>query len=133
VRSFDGATIPFGEDSLNASLLIDVLHHTQNPGQLLKEAMRVTKDYILIKDPVKTGILSERILKFMDRMGNQVKGIPLPYNYLTRQDWNELFEDINLQKEFYAGNLHLYSWVLRSFFDRNLHFFVKLKVNKNKY
>jgi hypothetical protein len=99
---------------------------------LLKEAVRVSKDFIIIKDHVKSGFYSEIILKYMDSVGNNSKGVPLPFNYLTRTEWDLLFAELDLHAEFYTNNLHLYPIPFNSLFDRNLHFFTKLKIGVYK-
>ena len=126
VTEFDGITIPFSDNFFNSSLLIDVLHHTDCQADLLIEAARVTRDFIIIKDHIKGGLLSETVLKIMDYTGNASHGVRLPYNYLTKDEWEELFEQTGLTSTFYKKKLKLYPFPLNLFFDRNLHFFVKL-------
>src|SRR5713226_7434987 len=38
VRTFDGAHIPFDDNSFDIATLVDVLHHADNPQTLLREA-----------------------------------------------------------------------------------------------
>lgn len=44
-------TLPFADNSFNSVLLIDVLEHIFQPGDVLKEAHRVCTDYVYISVP----------------------------------------------------------------------------------
>ncbi len=57
VRPFDGTRIPYPDLSFDLALFVDVLHHTPDPGVLLREAARVAKS-ILLKDHFKEGFLA---------------------------------------------------------------------------
>src|SRR5688572_32908 len=48
IHRFDGRTLPLADRSVDAVLLVDVLHHCEFPGQLLKEAMRVSRGPVLV-------------------------------------------------------------------------------------
>ena len=40
VQHYDGERLPLGDDSRDVVMLIDVLHHANDPGALLREAAR---------------------------------------------------------------------------------------------
>jgi len=50
VKRFNGRSIPYGEGSFDVVMFIDVLHHAAEPMILLREAVRVARQMILIKD-----------------------------------------------------------------------------------
>ena len=50
VVEFDGTTIPFPDRSFDTLVFVDVLHHTNDPVLLLREAARVARNTIVIKD-----------------------------------------------------------------------------------
>src|SRR5205085_9858791 len=81
VSAFDGAHIPFPDCSFDVVMFSDVLHHTDDPLVLLREAARVARRSIVIKDHLIKGLLARPTLAFMDRVGNRRHGVPLPYNY----------------------------------------------------
>jgi len=126
VREFDGSRIPEADRSVDTILLVDVLHHTDDPVSLLREAARVAREAVVIKDHVLDGWLASQTLRFMDRTGNERHGVRLPYNYLTLQQWKVAFEDAGLRVDADVRRLGLYpppaSWV----FDRQLHFAARL-------
>jgi SAM-dependent methyltransferase len=122
VRKFDGIKIPFPDNSFNCVMFIDVLHHTENPSILVKEAARVTKKWIIIKDHIKTGLIGEKILKIMDWVGNARHGVVLPYNYLTAKEWEDLFSGVGLRVANSDFKLGLYPFPANLVFEKGLHF-----------
>ena len=50
VTLFDGHRLPLADATKDAVMFIDVLHHTPDPRVLLREAARVSRRWIIIKD-----------------------------------------------------------------------------------
>src|SRR5262249_34234585 len=84
---FDGLHVPYAEGSFDFVLFVDVLHHTADPMVLLKEAHRVARRGILLKDHIANTPLARRTLRFMDWVGNARYGVALPYNYWALHQW----------------------------------------------
>ena len=80
VKAFDGKSVPFGNGSFDIVMLVDVLHHTEDPMNLLREAVRVARLAIVIKDHLLQGVFAYSILRFMDWVGNAPHGVAMPYN-----------------------------------------------------
>jgi SAM-dependent methyltransferase len=74
VAPFDGRRLPFTDRSWDTVLFCDILHHTERPVELLREAVRVARHSILIKDHSVEGWLA-RPLRFMDVVGNFPHGL----------------------------------------------------------
>ncbi|MEL6896195.1 MAG: methyltransferase domain-containing protein, partial [Planctomycetota bacterium] len=55
VTEFDGDTIPMDDNSVDAALLVDVLHHTDDAAVLLREARRVARRWVVVKDHTRDG------------------------------------------------------------------------------
>lgn len=131
VTQFDGRSIPFKDNEFDVVMFVDVLHHTEEPEILLKEAERVSNKCIIIKDHCKNGFLAEPILRFMDWVGNARHGVVLPYNYWDEMSWKKAFESLNLKIDKFQRKLGLYpppaSWV----FERGLHFIALLTKNRD--
>jgi SAM-dependent methyltransferase len=122
VTRFDGTTIPFDDRSFDAVLFVDVLHHTADPLVLLREARRVTRDAIIIKDHSREGFLAGATLKGMDWIGNARHGVALPYNYWTPVQWQRAVSDLGMRAIVWEKDLRLYPAMTRWIFDRSLHF-----------
>ena len=131
VTEYDGHTIPYHTNEINTTMMIDVLHHTDDPERVFSEVVRVSDEYILIKDHILHGWWSLVKLKMMDYVGNKQYAVSLPYNYLTEEQWNKMFEDNNLEIVYYADKLDLYTFICHLFFDSNLHFIALLKKKGN--
>ena len=128
VEAFDGTTMPYDDDSFDAVMFVDVLHHTENPEALIREAARVSRQWIVLKDHNCNGLFAHATLRFMDRVGNQRFGVELPYNYLSRERWLDVFSQTGLKEDVYLAHIDLYPWMLKPFFERQLHFINRLSV-----
>ena len=50
VAVFDGRHLPFADSSFDCVLFVDVLHHTDDASELVREAARVANDGVVIED-----------------------------------------------------------------------------------
>jgi SAM-dependent methyltransferase len=128
VKEFNGTAIPLPDRSVDAVMFVDVLHHTDDPIVLLKEASRVAKSFILIKDHTDDGFLSNATLRFMDWVGNKPHGVVLPYNYWRESQWKQAFHDLHLDVVDWLNDLALYPYAADLLFGRGLHMITKLRV-----
>ena len=122
VSQFDGSTIPFESGSFDVVMFVDVLHHTTNQVDLLKEALRVSRRGIVIKDHCRDGLLASETLRIMDWVGNARHGVALPYNYWKRKEWLETFKRLGVTPQIWLDDLALYPFPFSLAFDRKLHF-----------
>lgn len=129
VMSFDGEVIPYDDATFDGVMFVDVLHHTQNPMVLLREATRVARKIIVIKDHLLDGLLAGSTLRFMDKVGNTRHSVSLPYNYWSHRTWLEAFRTLDLQIDTWATSLGLYPWPATWIFDRSLHFISRLEIS----
>jgi len=126
VVPFDGNTIPYSNQAFDVVMFVDVLHHTDDPTVLLREAKRVARQAIVLKDHTKDGVLAGPTLRFMDWVGNRHHGVVLPYNYWTHDQWERALIDLGLSISAWNANVGLYPWPASHVFDRALHFVAKL-------
>ena len=126
VAVFDGHHLPFGDRSFDCVLFVDVLHHTDDASVLVREAARVANDSVVIKDHLLEGMFAGPTLRFMDWVGNRGHDVILPYNYLTRSRWDQVFSGAGLQVHSWRGELGLYPNPASWLFDRQLHFVGRL-------
>jgi SAM-dependent methyltransferase len=92
LKIYDGKKLPFKDKTFDTSILLYVLHHSEDPDRLFKEALRVTKKRIIIGEDVYTGKLSLFLLKLFDT-GNllSAKDMPMPFNFRKEEEWAGLF------------------------------------------
>lgn len=127
VKLFDGRHIPHPDQAFDAVMLVDVLHHTEQPQALLAEACRVARHSIVLKDHLLSGWLAGPTLRLMDWVGNAPHGVALPYHFLRESEWREMFAVLGLQVETWQPRLHLYPPPATWLFDRSLHFVAVLR------
>jgi SAM-dependent methyltransferase len=122
VTPYDGSHLPFGGGSWDTVLFCDVLHHTKAPVRLLREAARVARHRVVIKDHIVEGALARPTLRLMDFVGNAPHGVHLAYNYLTPDQWEDAFRLSGLRLEKMRRDLNLYPIWADNVFGRSLHF-----------
>ncbi len=127
VEIFDGVRVPYPDDSFDGVLFSDVLHHTADPRLLQREAFRLARKYVLIKDHTRNGFLAGLRLRLMDWAGNARFGVSLPYNYWTRARWHTEWAAIGLRPERSITRLHLFPVPLDWVFGAKLHFITLLR------
>ncbi|HXR10496.1 MAG TPA: class I SAM-dependent methyltransferase [Candidatus Acidoferrales bacterium] len=126
-EAFDGATLPFPGDSFDVCLLVDVLHHTTDVAALLREAARVSRRFVLLKDHASENSFDAATLGLMDWVGNRPHGVGLTYNYQSRSQWKQHFAACHLREVSCTFEIPLYpapfSWIA----GRKLHFISALE------
>ncbi len=126
VTYFDGVRIPYDDNSFDAVMFVDVLHHTDDPMVLLKEAARVARCSIVMKDHLRNGLLANATLRFMDKVGNAHHGVALPFTYWSKLEWQAAFRELHLNVDVWLSKLGLYPIPADWIFGRSLHFVTRL-------
>lgn len=121
VIAYDGLHIPHGDQSFDAAMVVDVLHHTDDPAAVLAEIARVAKQ-VVIKDHFRDGLVAGPTLRLMDWVGNAAHGVRLPYNYLSSREWSAVWQRLGLNTSALVTRLALYPRPFGWLFDRKLHF-----------
>ena len=126
VQQFDGLTIPFEASSFDAAILVDVLHHAEDPELLLREAARVAP-VVVVKDHLADRAFAGPTLRFMDRVGNARHGVDLRYDYWRRQQWLDAARRAGLCELRLCLDVPLYPPPLSWVFGRGLHFVARFE------
>jgi SAM-dependent methyltransferase len=126
VTEFDGRTIPLEDDGSDVVMLVDVLHHADDPHALLAEAARVARRAVVLKDVTPLGPLSEATLRFMDWVGNARHGVPLPYLFWSQAEWRSAFAELRLSVGEVRRRLGIYPLPWNLLFEKRMHFIVRL-------
>jgi SAM-dependent methyltransferase len=122
VTPFDGLRLPFADRSWDTVMFCDVLHHTDDPIVLLREAARVARHGVVIKDHMVEGFLARPTLRLMDVAGNVPHGVRLTYKYLTAREWEEAVRVSGLREDLVRRDLGLYPSWADWMFGRSMHF-----------
>lgn len=93
--TFDGRTLPFGDESFDCVVFNNVIHHVERGDRdhLLRECKRVApQGAVFIKDHLATGRLDHLRLWALDVIGNVPFHGMVKAKYLTPGDWQSLAE-----------------------------------------
>jgi len=126
-RYFDGSHLPFPGGCFDCCLFVDVIHHMTDPLPLLREACRVSRQFVLVKDHLAENALDHWTLRLMDWVGNRAHGVALPYAYLSAAQWQAIYQQSGLNVERTALDLPLYPAGFSMVFGRKLHFISLLR------
>lgn len=127
VTRYDGVTLPFGDGTFDHVTIVDVLHHTDDPGAVLAEAARVARSGVVVKDHLREGLLAGPVLRLMDWVGNRGHDVRLPYNYLDTVQWQDAYARAGIEETSRQERLGLYPAPLSWAFERRLHFVNRLQ------
>ncbi len=125
-QAFDGRRLPLADGAVDAVMLIDVLHHADDPAALLAEARRAARRAVIVKDHRLARPLAATVLRFMDWVGNRPHEVPLPGRYLTEAQWRDTWRRLGLKVDHYRPHLGLYPAGARWLFETRLHFLARL-------
>jgi SAM-dependent methyltransferase len=107
IKIFNGRIIPYPDNSFDAVIALDVLHHTTDIAAQLKELRRVSKKQIIIKDHLITSPVAQLLVSGADWLSNVIHDIPCAFNYPTREGWRRLFAGQDLGVRTHLANLDL--------------------------
>lgn len=122
-----GGRLPYADRSVPIVLLGDVVHHAEEPFQLLSEAARVADRAVVLKDVMLSDPLAFRTLRFMDIVANRRYEVPIPFSFWTHQEWRQAFERLGLRPTVWIDRLGLYPLPFRPLFERGMHFVTRLE------
>lgn len=126
VQPFDGLHLPVPDKSVDCVLLVDVLHHADDPLALLAEAVRVARCGVVIKDHRQSRPAARATLRLMDWVGNRAHGVALPYNYWTMPQWHAAWRQLGVTPAHFQTRLGMYPWPAGWLFETGLHFLTRL-------
>ncbi|MGD0632158.1 MAG: methyltransferase domain-containing protein [Terracidiphilus sp.] len=124
---FDGEHLPYADGSFDGCMFVDVLHHSRDALAIVRDAARVSRRFIMIKDHLAESSLDHTTLRFMDWVGNRPHGVELPYNYFSNRQWQELYRGAGLREVKVERKIPLYPFPFSAVFGRNLHFIALLE------
>ena len=120
VQMYDGLRIPHADRSFDAVTVVDVLHHCTDPAAVLREALRVAKQRVVIKDHFAFGPVSRKILYLMD-LPNFRDSVAVPGTYFEPDEWVRMVHEAGGQIEHLIWPMQInnlpFRWIARSEFQ----------------
>lgn len=92
---YDGLSLPFPSKAYDTCFLIAVLHHCDDPLRVLREAIRVTRQRIIIYESVYLNEGNRRLTMFFDWFYNRVlhDNVSVPFNFNSPEGWEHVFKE----------------------------------------
>lgn len=119
----DGANMPFADHDFDYALLINMLHHTDDPKALLKEALRVSRKGVIIKDHYANNWFDYVTLLAMEYANPNSRALlQRPLRFYSKKAWDALFAELGLTCDAYTDRFTSYSRFWDMLFGRNMHF-----------
>lgn len=88
---YDGEQLPFQDKSFDTVLLITVLHHLKVPEKLIRSAVRVGKQLLIMED-IYNNTFQKYLTFFADSLNNW-EFIGHPHSNKTDDGWRRVFEN----------------------------------------
>lgn len=129
VKYYDGRRIPYADDDFDVVLLVDVLHHEDNPHRLIRECARVAQRVLIIKDHKKDGFFAQQRIALLDWASNMPYGVRCLFRYNTGGDWRSWYERHGLIVEREMNGMKLYPMLLDFFFGGNIQYLAVLRTD----
>jgi hypothetical protein len=101
------------------------VHHTDDPRVLLKEASRVARKAVILKDHFSQNGFDHMTLRFMDWVGNAPMGSSCPTTTPPARN-GKWYAEAGLEIETVSTDVPLYPAPFSMIFGRGLHFVARL-------
>ena len=92
---YNGHKMPFGNAAYDTALLLTVLHYTDDPEAVLREAGRIAKRIVVIENVYDRRVMEWLTKAFCSLMNFEFIGHP--HNNRTHAEWIETFEKMGLK------------------------------------
>ncbi len=99
---------PYDDRSFDVVTILDVLHHDRDPVGVLREAARVSRRLVVVKDHKPEGLFAYRRICLLDWAANRPYGIECLYDYPDRKGWHDRFNHAGLKIESEQSSMRLY-------------------------
>jgi ubiquinone/menaquinone biosynthesis C-methylase UbiE len=96
---YDGKMLPFEANAFDTTMLVFVLHHNPDPRPVLHEALRVSKQNVLIVENDVRGIIKKPLTQFIDSIEPVRRGSPRCYFTKSADEWLMLLQELPARAE----------------------------------
>jgi ubiquinone/menaquinone biosynthesis C-methylase UbiE len=129
ITAYEGTRIPFPDGTFDAVIVADVLHHDHDQERLLREAARVSRDLVIIKDHLRDGALAQQRISFLDWAANAGYSVPCLYKYNNLKEWHALVGKVSSGIVEERTSVDVYPPVFNELLGKGLHYFVVFRAN----
>ncbi len=126
VAAYDGDLMPFDDGAFDVVILADVLHHEEDELHLLRDAIRVARRTVIIKDHKPDGFFAHKRICFLDWAANNPYGVKCLFRYHTRKEWEGIYEQVGLKVVAEEETIDLYPPFFNEVFGKRLQYFAVL-------
>jgi ubiquinone/menaquinone biosynthesis C-methylase UbiE len=124
VTAYSGHQIPFPDQTFDAVILADVLHHDEDQQRLLSEAVRISRNLVIIKDHIRGSVLSQQRICLLDWAANAGYNVPCLYKYHDLQEWHTLVKKFSSGVVEERTSIDIYPPFFNQLLGKSLHYFV---------
>jgi SAM-dependent methyltransferase len=128
VTAYEGTTMPFPDKTFDAVILADVLHHDLDQERLLREAVRISRGTVVIKDHIRGSLLAQQRISLLDWAANAGYNVPCLYKYNDLQQWHTMIGKFSTGVVEERTSIDVYPPVFNEILGKNLHYFVVFRV-----
>jgi SAM-dependent methyltransferase len=96
---YDGWRLPFRDGAFDTTLMLLMLHHCERPDAVIAEAVRVTRERVLVTESVYRNRVDLWWLRRLDRPLNRLRhggSMPGPRGFRRAEEWLEWFAEQGL-------------------------------------
>jgi|SRR5579872_4440477 SAM-dependent methyltransferase len=129
VHAYDGSRMPWPDSTFDAVILADVLHHELDPDHLLRESIRISRRYTVIKDHLRQGFFAQQRISLLDWAANAPYQVPCTYRYNNLPEWRRMFERAGVQLKEELTSIDIYPPGVNQLLGKGLHYFAVLQKN----
>ena len=126
VAAYEGGLFPGTDNSVDTVLIADVLHHEPEPERILREAQRVARKQVIVKDHKVGSFLAWPRIALIDWAANAGYGVPCLFEYPDLAGWHGRFERTGLRVENEWPGIDLYPIGLNLLFGKALQYMAVL-------
>jgi len=91
LKIFNGKHVPFKDKEFDVALLADVVHHSNDEEELVKEALRVANKVVVLEEKHEHRGLSV-LANIVDNLQFVLYGMPLGAHHRNSREWLEFFQ-----------------------------------------
>lgn len=128
VVRYEGGKFPFPDRAFDVVVIADVLHHENEPEELLRECIRVSKRCLIIKDHQLSGPLAHPRVSLIDWAANVAYDVKCLYRYKTPAEWESALRDLRLSPLTVYSSINLYPAGFNFLFGRQLQYMAICRV-----